>query len=167
LVSGFSNPPAQPSSVEIKLWASKSTILASVCTGAGLLARAGLLDHKKSAVFTTPCAASFITHFCRATSNKISWDWVTQVSIGPNQRPIEWLKEARWVDEGSIITSAGVSAGIDMTLALVARLFSFQVALEAAQRYVNFAIVFVTFAEFKLIYSELSITGIKSLTLSG
>jgi transcriptional regulator GlxA family with amidase domain len=37
---------------------------------------------------------------------------------------VEWVKAARWVDDGDIVTASGVSAGIDMALAVVARLVS-------------------------------------------
>jgi transcriptional regulator GlxA family with amidase domain len=74
--------------------------VSSVCTGAALLARAGLLDGR------------------RATSNKLSFKWVTEQ--GP---AVEWiLRQARWVEDGKFATSSGVSAGIDMTLALIAKL---------------------------------------------
>jgi transcriptional regulator GlxA family with amidase domain len=70
---------------------------ASVCTGAALLARAGVLDGR------------------RATTNKLAWDWV--VSQGP---AVTWVRHARWVADGARWTSSGVTAGIDMALALVA-----------------------------------------------
>src|SRR5262245_40920381 len=70
-------------------------ILASICTGAGLLARAGILDGR------------------RATSNKRAWKWV--VSQGPR---VEWVAEARWVEDGNVVTAGGVAAGIDMSLAV-------------------------------------------------
>src|SRR5262245_39568886 len=70
----------------------------SVCTGAALLARAGLLDGH------------------RATSNKAVFSWVR--SQGPR---VTWVPEARWVHDGRLSTSSGVSAGIDMALDLIAR----------------------------------------------
>jgi transcriptional regulator GlxA family with amidase domain len=70
----------------------------SVCTGASLLARAGLLDGR------------------RATTNKAVFGWVT--SQGPR---VTWVPEARWVHDGRFSTSSGVSAGIDMTLDLIAK----------------------------------------------
>jgi putative intracellular protease/amidase len=79
--------------------AEASSIVASVCTGAALLARTGLLDGRK------------------ATSNKASFGWV--VSQGPN---VLWQRRARWVVDGKYYTSSGVSAGIDMALALIATL---------------------------------------------
>ena len=63
-----------------------------------------------------------------ATSNKISWDWVVQQ--GPR---VLWKRKARWVDDGNLVTSSGVSAGIDMTLALVERLLGRDVAVSAAR----------------------------------
>lgn len=72
----------------------------TVCTGTALLARAGLLDGR------------------RATTNKMFFQWVADQ--GPR---VEWIKVARWVDDGDIVTASGVSAGIDMALAVVARLF--------------------------------------------
>ena len=72
--------------------ASKAQVVASICTGSALLARAGLLDGK------------------RATSNKIAFDWV--MSQGPN---VTWIRQARWVEDGPFFTASGVSAGMDMT----------------------------------------------------
>jgi putative intracellular protease/amidase len=73
----------------------------SVCTGSALLAKAGLLDG------------------LRATSNKQFFDLSVQQS-----EKVEWVEAARWVDAGRMATSSGVSAGIDMALALIERLFS-------------------------------------------
>jgi len=36
---------------------------------------------------------------------------------------VEWVSEARWVEDGNLFTSSGVSAGIDMSLAVIASLF--------------------------------------------
>ncbi len=83
---------------------------ATVCTGSALLARTGLLDHRP------------------ATSNKLAWDWVLQQ--GPQ---VQWVRQARWVDDGDIITSSGVSAGIDMALSLIARLLGREMALTSAR----------------------------------
>lgn len=88
----------------------RAPITTTVCTGSALLARTGLLNDRP------------------ATSNKISWDWV--LSQGPK---VLWKRKARWVDDGNLVTSSGVSAGIDMTLALVARLYDRDTALAAAK----------------------------------
>lgn len=86
-------------------------LVMSVCTGSALLARTGVLDGR------------------RATSNKRAFDWVA--SQGPN---VTWVRRARWVTDGKFWTSSGVSAGIDMTLALVARLHGADAATDAARR---------------------------------
>lgn len=77
--------------------AATAELVLSVCTGAALLARAGILDGR------------------RATSNKRSLAWV--MSQGPR---VEWVKRARWVEDGRFFTSSGVSAGIDMSLQVLA-----------------------------------------------
>jgi len=88
-----------PATVDwLRTRAARTELVASVCTGAALLARAGVLDGK------------------RATTNKRSFEWVR--SQGPR---VEWVEKARWVVDGKFVTSSGVSAGIDMALALVAR----------------------------------------------
>lgn len=46
---------------------------------------------------------------------------------------VEVLAETRFVDEGHLMTSAGISAGIDMSLYIVSRFFDEQVAAEAAR----------------------------------
>lgn len=69
----------------------------TVCTGSALLAKTGLIDGLP------------------ATSNKLSFDWVTEQ--GPD---VDWVRKARWVKSLKYYTSSGVSAGIDMTLGWVA-----------------------------------------------
>jgi transcriptional regulator GlxA family with amidase domain len=88
----------------------RAPVTTTVCTGSALLARTGLLDGRP------------------ATSNKIAWDWVVQQ--GPRVR---WQRKARWVDDGDILTASGVSAGIDMALALIARLAGRDLAVTAAR----------------------------------
>jgi transcriptional regulator GlxA family with amidase domain len=89
--------------------AGNAEIVASVCTGSALLARAGLLDGR------------------RATSNKRAFDWV--MTQGPK---VEWQRRARWVEDGKFFTASGVSAGMDMALALIARLYGRDRAREVA-----------------------------------
>jgi putative intracellular protease/amidase len=72
----------------------------SVCTGSALLARAGLLDGR------------------RATSNKLFFSVATSQSSA-----VEWVEQARWVEDGPFATSSGVSAGTDMALAVIAKLY--------------------------------------------
>lgn len=75
----------------------KSQYFFTVCTGSGLLAKTGLLDGRK------------------ATSNKKAFAWA--MSQGPS---VLWDQKARWTIDGNIYTSAGVSAGMDMTLGFLA-----------------------------------------------
>ena len=95
----------------LKEIAETCTAFLSVCTGAALLAKAGVLDGKK------------------ATSNKKSFDWV--VENGPK---VLWERDARWVKEGKIYTAAGVSAGIDMALGFLEDTFGTQTAESTARR---------------------------------
>jgi len=84
-------------------------LMTSVCTGAAVLARAGVLDGLPAA------------------TNHMAFAWVT--GFGPR---VLWDNVARWVDAGRYITSAGVSAGTDMAFHLVSRLAGRAVAEQAA-----------------------------------
>ncbi|MCI0709649.1 MAG: DJ-1/PfpI family protein [Chloroflexi bacterium] len=83
----------------ITMQSEKVANLLSVCTGALLLGKAGLLDGLK------------------ATTHHDAFDLFRQ--IAPETTVIE---DQRFVDEGKIITSGGISAGIDMSLYVVRRL---------------------------------------------
>lgn len=82
----------------------------SVCTGAALLAKAGILDDHK------------------ATTNKNAWTWVTNHS-----KFVKWQPRARWVFDGKYVTSSGVSAGTDMALALVEQIYGKEIAQQTAR----------------------------------
>jgi len=75
-------------------------ITMSVCSGSWILARAGILDG------------------LRATTNKAFF----QEAVRQNDK-VQWISEARWVEDGSIFTSSGISAGMDMSLAVIEALF--------------------------------------------
>lgn len=77
------------------------TLLTSVCTGSLVYADAGLLDGRPAATYWA------------------SFDDL--LALGQN---IEPKRDERFVDDGDVITAAGVSAGIDMALHLVGRLGS-------------------------------------------
>jgi transcriptional regulator GlxA family with amidase domain len=113
LVPGGMGTRREVDNAALLAWLAERTaaaeITTAVCTGAALLARAGLLDGR------------------RATTNKRSFAWVA--SQGPR---VEWVREARWVDDGDRVTSSGVSAGIDMALHVIARLVGTDLAEEVA-----------------------------------
>ncbi|KAI7775403.1 hypothetical protein LA080_006826 [Diaporthe eres] len=77
--------------------------LITVCTGAGLAAKSGVLDGR------------------RATTNKSAWSTVT--AWGPK---VDWIRQARWVVDGNIWTSAGVTAGMDLTFAFLTEMFGYE-----------------------------------------
>lgn len=91
--------------------AGTTRLLASVCTGALLLAKAGVLD-----------GLDATTH----------WEDVEDLrALRPGLRVLEGR---RWVDTGRIVSSAGISAGIDMSLHLVERLHGRELALRTARQ---------------------------------
>jgi transcriptional regulator GlxA family with amidase domain len=94
--------------------AAGDTMIASVCTGSLVLAAAGLLDGK-----------SATTH------------WGSLEVLPTLGHDIEVRPDDRFVDNGSVLTAAGVSAGIDMALHLVARLQSTERAREV-RRYIQY-----------------------------
>ncbi|GAB1313344.1 DJ-1/PfpI domain-containing protein [Madurella fahalii] len=70
--------------------------LITICTGSGIAAQAGVLDGY------------------RATTNKRAW--AETVKKGPN---VKWVSPARWVDDGKVWSSSGVTAGIDLAFAFL------------------------------------------------
>ncbi|MBB2483632.1 DJ-1/PfpI family protein [Mitsuaria sp. WAJ17] len=95
----------------IAVQAGTARVLASVCTGALLLAQAGVLDGLEAT-----------TH----------WEDVDDLrALRPDLRVVEGR---RWVDTGRIVSSAGISAGIDMSLHLVERLQGRELALRTARQ---------------------------------
>lgn len=97
--------------------AGRSRRVASICTGAFLLAAAGLLDGKRA-----------VTHwnFCDRLAQEFP-----KVQVLPN--PI-------FLKDGSIYTSAGITAGIDLCLALVEEDHGHQTALRVARQMVMFLV---------------------------
>jgi transcriptional regulator GlxA family with amidase domain len=93
----------------LKARAEKAEVVTTVCTGTAILARTGLLDGR------------------RATTNKRAFKWVIT-----NGEKVNWIREARWVEDGKFATSSGVSAGIDMALAVMARLYGAEAAEKIA-----------------------------------
>lgn len=88
----------------------ESKIKTSVCTGAFLLAKAGRLENLRAT-----------THW--ASLDRFQQDF-PRVTV---------IRNTRWVDEGDYITSAGVEAGIDMSLHVVERLLGRRIAEQTAR----------------------------------
>lgn len=96
-------------------WIARSSrtagITASICTGAFLLAASGVLRDER-----------VTTH----------WEDLADLRRGfPHLEVVEGM---RWVDQGRVVTSAGITAGIDMSLHLVERLVSRKLALRTARQ---------------------------------
>jgi len=90
----------------IKAQGPKAQYIISVCGGSAILARAGVLSGKK------------------ATSNKAFFKLIEKIT----PKDITWVPKARWVIDGNVWTSSGVSAGSDMALAFVSHLVGPQAA---------------------------------------
>jgi transcriptional regulator GlxA family with amidase domain len=94
--------------------AERDALVTSVCTGSLVLAKAGLL----------------------AGLPATTW-WGRLDRLAELDPTIEVRPDDRFVDSGEIVTAAGVSAGIDMALHLVARLHSVERAVEV-RRYIQY-----------------------------
>eukprot|EP01119_Soliformovum_irregulare_P006330 TRINITY_DN1822_c0_g1_i1.p1 TRINITY_DN1822_c0_g1~~TRINITY_DN1822_c0_g1_i1.p1 ORF type:complete len:316 (-),score=54.04 TRINITY_DN1822_c0_g1_i1:43-990(-) len=83
--------------------------LCALRTGAAIAAKAGVLDGRS------------------ATTNKFAWTWAT--SQGPR---VQWIPEARFVQDGNVLTSAGTTAGMDLTYHFVKILYGETLAARSA-----------------------------------
>ncbi len=98
----------------LRALAASATLMTSVCTGSLVYAAAGLLDGRP------------------ATTYWAELDLLASLGEG-----IEVHPDDRFVDDGDVVTAAGVSAGIDMALHLVARLHSIERARDV-RRYIQY-----------------------------
>ncbi|MBM3262006.1 MAG: DJ-1/PfpI family protein [candidate division Zixibacteria bacterium] len=95
----------------VKNCVARTELAASVCTGSFILGKAGLLANK------------------RATTH---WEDITDLrALLPDTHVLENI---RYVDEGKVVTSAGISAGLDMSLYLIARLAGRELAVRTARQ---------------------------------
>ena len=90
------------------------TLMTSVCTGSLVYAAAGLLRERPATTY-----------------------WGQLDTLAQLDPTIELRRDDRFVDSGEVVTAAGVSAGIDMALHLVARLHSVERAREV-RRYIQY-----------------------------
>jgi transcriptional regulator GlxA family with amidase domain len=96
---------------ELAQRAAQAELTASVCTGAFVLAAVRVLHH-------TACT----TH------------WEDAAELQQRHPHLQVQPERRWVDNGRVVTSAGIAAGIDMSLHLVARHAGAELALATARQ---------------------------------
>jgi len=83
--------------------------LITICTGAAIVAQAGVVDGMSG------------------TTNKRAWKWVT--SLRPQ---VKWVEKARWHVDGKWWSGSGVSAGIDVAFAWIAKVLGEEVAAGCA-----------------------------------
>jgi len=113
LPGGFGTIPQleNPAMLEfLQRRAATAEMTMSVCSGSAILAKAGLLDGR------------------RATSNKQFFDVARAQGAA-----VKWVEQARWVEDGPFATSSGVSAGTDMALAVIAKLYGKEIAQQIAE----------------------------------
>lgn len=103
---------AAPGNDKLIAWlkSRRKTVIASVCTGTFLLGRAGLLGGKRVTTHQ---------HYFDDLASEYSDSIVDKTKV---------------VDEGSVITSGGISSGIDMSLYLLEKWFGTEVRSRAAER---------------------------------
>jgi len=89
----------------------ETNITASVCTGAFLLAEAKVI-----------------------TTHKVTTHWEDIADLKESFPSLDVQENVRWVDEDTIVTSGGISAGIDMSLHLVSRIHSMELAEKTASQ---------------------------------
>ena len=89
----------------------RGTIIASICTGAFILAEAGLLG-----------------------KNKVTTHWEDQKELQNRFPSLAVIPNQKWVESEGIFTSGGISAGIDLSLQLVQVLADLDLALRTAKQ---------------------------------
>ena len=94
----------------LALRAEDAELVLSVSSGAGLLAAAGVLDGRKATTGT----------------RAVSW-------VHEQGRRVKWVEKARYVDDGDVVTAAGVASGLDMALHVITRLTAEDVGANVAR----------------------------------
>ncbi|WP_051342831.1 GlxA family transcriptional regulator [Pseudonocardia spinosispora] len=119
IVAGSDDLPVGPIDEELSAAArglcSRARVVASVCTGAFVLAAIGLLDGKRAA-----------TH------------WRHTATLARRHPRVDVHPDAIYVRDGDVLTSAGVSAGIDLALAVVEHDHGAETARQVARELVVF-----------------------------
>jgi transcriptional regulator GlxA family with amidase domain len=117
IVPGFVRELERPHQ-DVVAWLSglRDVQLISVCTGAFLLARAGRLDGRR-----------------------VTTHWADAERLACSFPDVEVVPDALFIDDDDVWTSAGVTAGIDLAIALIRKELGPELALEVARRLVVFA----------------------------
>lgn len=102
-------PSTSPVTSWLRTQADRGAMLLSVCNGAGVLASAGLLDGRP------------------ATAH-----WLRLATFESRYPQVDWVHGRRFVDDGDVVSTAGILSGIDGTLHVVERLAGPSVAADAA-----------------------------------
>ena len=105
--------PGEEVGAALRQAVARGTRVVSVCTGAFALAAAGLLDHRRAA-----------TH----------WQYAGQLAA--RYPAVRVDPDVLWADEGNVLTSAGLAAGIDLCVQLVRADYGSEVAVEVARHMV-------------------------------
>ncbi|MGN6258502.1 MAG: GlxA family transcriptional regulator [Solirubrobacterales bacterium] len=116
VVPGYANvlaPPPAEALAALRRAGARGARLLSICTGAFALAHAGALDGR------------------RATTH---WAWAEE--LAKRFPAVEVDPDALFVDEGEVLTSAGLSAGIDLSLSVIRRDFGAEVGERVARHMV-------------------------------
>jgi putative intracellular protease/amidase len=103
-IPDLGKPTTAPLTAWLRTESARGALLESVCNGSGVLASAGLLDGRPA------------THTAFESANPT----------------VHWIHGPRWIDDGDIVSAAGVLSGIDATLHVVDRLSGPRAATEAA-----------------------------------
>lgn len=105
-------PMASPETLRwIARTAAEAKIVASVCTGAFLLAASGVV-----------------------ADDAVTTHWEDIAELRERFPSLDVREDVRWVDNGRVVSSAGISAGIDMSLHLVERLAGRELAERTARQ---------------------------------
>ncbi len=95
----------------IKSTAARTPLVASVCTGAFLLAKTGVIGDQE-----------------------VTTHWMDQDDLQKQYPRLKVRSGKKYVDAGNVVTSGGISAGIEMSLYLAARLTNLEIAIATARR---------------------------------
>lgn len=95
----------------LKKMENKVRTVASICTGAFLLAKSGII-----------------------TNHEVTTHWMDLDRLKSEYPDLKVLKEQKFVDQGNILTSAGISAGIELSLYIVSKYTTKEIAVNTAKR---------------------------------